>query len=480
MIYWEELNDNRVNVGDSIEWRVRAVLDYDDHILSSGDTFSSSWGPLFWDETNERWESSHSEESVKGITIGGWSGSEATYGITTVTENITETTGIWDQVQIISSGINSTELDLQTNHLLWVTAVYSFDNTAFTGSDGSLFINATECIWNKSRWELTIIQQNSGTHTYLVSNIDDTTYGLTLFEDLVGPLTVERSGAWTVPLHVTLGESYSDVTFGVAENATRWFDEDYDDVIPPIPPLGVVSYLWHPENPTSPIDQRKMSTSIISIGYPETWELRVIPIGMSGETTISWDSTDIQAIPENNSVMLETPTGDVNMRIKDSYTWDVEEGGQYSFSIIVSPQAVISLELVTGWNMVSMQVTPFSPSVSFVLNEVSYFQVVTWTGSGYIPVSTFEPGRGYWVLVLEDVIVEVRGMSLDQVSLTLNRGWNMVGGPNGVVDADETFPGFYQLVTWDGYGYQVASSFEPGKGYWALVFDEIQIQLPPP
>jgi len=290
---------------------------------------------------------------------------------------------------------------------------------------------------------------------------------------------VERSGEWFVSLHVALDESYSDVIFGVSENATRWFDEDYDDVIPPTPPSGIVSYLWHPENPTSPMDQRKLSKSILPVFYPATWELRVIPIGISGECTITWDSTALLSIPENNSVMLETPTGDVNMRIKDSYTWTVEEGVTYSFSIIVSPQAVISLELITGWNLVSLQVTPFSPSASFIFSEVSFYQVVTWTGSGYIPVSTFEPGRGYWVLVLEDVIVEVRGMPLDQVSLTLNRGWNMIGGPNGVVDADEVFPGYYQLVTWDGYGYQITSSFEPGKGYWALVLEDTQIQLPP-
>jgi len=479
MIYWEELNDNRVNVGDSIEWRVRAVLDYDDHVLSIGDSLSCGWGPLSWDSGNSWWEISKHEDAVQGATIGGWSGGEDTYGITAVTENITETTGIWDQVEILDSEIISNELDLQTKHLLWIKAVYSYDNNSFTGADGSLFINASECTWNNSRWELTIIQEEAGSRTYLVSSIDDLTYELTKFIDLVGPLTVERSGEWTIPLHVTLGESYSDVIFGVSENATRWFDEEYDVIAPPMPPSGIVAYLWEPENPSSPMDQRKMSKSITSIFYPATWDLRVKPIGMSGECTITWDSTALLGIPENHSVMMETPSGDVNMRIKDSHTWTVEEGETYSFSILVSPQAVISLELIAGWNMVSLQVRPFSPSVPSVLRGIGFYQVVTWDGRGYVPVSTFQAGVGYWLLVLEDAIIEVRGMPLERVTLNLDPGWNMAGGPNVVVDAGDVFPGFYQLVTWDGYGYRLTSSFEPGKGYWALVLDEIQIQLPP-
>ncbi|MDP6459136.1 MAG: hypothetical protein QGF78_07435, partial [Candidatus Bathyarchaeota archaeon] len=106
-------------------------------------------------------------------------------------------------------------------------------------------------------------------------------------------------------------------------------------------------------------------------------------------------------------------------------------------------------------------------------------QVVTWTGTGYVSVSSFEAGVGYWLLVLEDVIVEVRGTPLGQVALSLDPGWNMVGGPNTAVDAVDVFPGYYQLVTWNGYGYQTSSSFEPGKGYWALVLSETNIQLPP-
>ena len=479
IVHYEAVDDSRVNVGDSIKWRVKAVLDYDDHILGSGDSLTGNLGALSWDEGNDWWEISHSESTVTGTAIGSWSGSEATYGITAISENITETTGIWDRIKILTNGTISTVSNLQTEHLLWVKAVYSYDNSSFTGSDGSLFMNSSECTWNNNRWELTVTQEETGTRNYQVSSVNDSTYGLTSFNDLAGPLTVERAGEWTVQLDVTLGETFTDLIFGVSETATRLFDTEHDDIVPPMPPSGIYAYLWEPENPTGIIDMRKMSKSINPISYPATWEFRVQSISVSGESTVSWDSSAIQGIPENQSVMLETPSGDVNMRLKDSHTWTVETGETYSFSIVVSPQAVISLELTAGWNMVSLPVIPFASSVQSVLSGAGFYQVVTWTGTGYVSVSSFEVGVGYWLLVLEDVIVEVRGTPLGQVALSLDPGWNMVGGPNTAVDAVDVFPGFHQLVTWNGYGYQTSSSFEPGKGYWALVLSETNIQLPP-
>jgi hypothetical protein len=99
-VYWEQLNDSRVDIGSAIEGRYKAVLDYDDHPLGSGDSLSVSWGSLTWDSENGWWNISHSESVVTGITITGWSGNEVTYGITSITENITETTYIYDRIEI--------------------------------------------------------------------------------------------------------------------------------------------------------------------------------------------------------------------------------------------------------------------------------------------------------------------------------------------------------------------------------------------
>ena len=158
-------------------------------------------------------------------------------------------------------------------------------------------------------------------------------------------------------------------------------------------------------------------------------------------------------------------------------TWD--GGGDRFCAYPVLWSAEVTLELSAGWNMVSLSVEPGDPSATSVLGGVGFYQLVTWGGTGYISATEFEAGRGYWLLVLEDVNVTVTGIPVDSLSLSLSPGWSMVGGTYDEVPSADVFPGFYQLVTWTGTGYTPATAFEPGKGYWALVLEENQIQLPP-
>lgn len=137
------------------------------------------------------------------------------------------------------------------------------------------------------------------------------------------------------------------------------------------------------------------------------------------------------------------------------------------------------LELGAGWNMVSLPVLPDDPLASSVLSDVEFYQLVTWSGTGYTPATTFEAGRGYWLLVLEDANLTLSGTHVGSLNLTLSPGWSMIGGISSEMLADDVFPDFFQLVTWTGTGYTPATVFEPGKGYWALVLEETQIQLPP-
>ena len=63
----------------------------------------------------------------------------------------------------------------------------------------------------------------------------------------------------------------------------------------------------------------------------------------------------------------------------------------------------------------------------------------------------------------------------DDDQLILSAGWNMVSSFDRVVPADEVFPDYYQLVTWNGAGYVSVDVMEPGKGYWALVLEDTTI-----
>jgi len=73
-------------------------------------------------------------------------------------------------------------------------------------------------------------------------------------------------------------------------------------------------------------------------------------------------------------------------------------------------------------------------------------------------------------LVVSEVVVS-------GFQLSLSAGWNMVSSFDREVNAEDVFPGFFQLVTWNGYGYVPVDVMEPGKGYWALVLEDTNITI---
>ena len=84
-----------------------------------------------------------------------------------------------------------------------------------------------------------------------------------------------------------------------------------------------------------------------------------------------------------------------------------------------------------------------------------------------------EVGIGYWILVLEETTIAIENADpVTSYELELPAGWSMIGSIyDQTVNADDVFPGFYQLLTWDGSSYVSSTTIESGEGYWALVLE---------
>jgi len=287
---------------------------------------------------------------------------------------------------------------------------------------------------------------------------------------------------WVINLNLDVSGYTGVVFFGMKDDATLGFDAGLGEgVFPPAPNMGVATYFYYPDNPSSPINLRKLTTSYHDVEYPSVWNLRVETIGISGMANLSWSQSSFDNIPENYTGILETNMGSFNMREINHIVWAADSDSVYLFNISITtePEYEYVLMLRMGWNMVSLPVVTDDMSADTILDELWFYQLVSWSGTGYTAETEFEPGRGYWLLVLEDVNITLVGAPVYNVTLVLQPGWNMIGGPDAIVQASEVFPGFYQLVTWSGTGYTPVSTFEPGKGYWALVLLETEIQLPP-
>ena len=142
---------------------------------------------------------------------------------------------------------------------------------------------------------------------------------------------------WDVVLTASI-DVYSDVSeFGVRVGATEGFDSAYDGVDPPSPPVGVVSYFWYPDNPTTPVDLRKLSVSKIPPSPPMAWTYNVTPVGIGGTMTIEWSASDIANIPPGYNVYLMDSGGSVlaDMRTVTEYNFTADEDVTYDFTIQV-------------------------------------------------------------------------------------------------------------------------------------------------
>ncbi|MCW4039958.1 MAG: hypothetical protein NWE83_04290 [Candidatus Bathyarchaeota archaeon] len=107
VVYYEELNATQMDAGEPVEYRVRALLDYDDSLLGSGDVVEANAGTMTWDVTNAWFEVAHTELTTTNYTFQVTSARDNTYGITAIEAEQPHPTGMW------VGEIDSLTLDVQ-------------------------------------------------------------------------------------------------------------------------------------------------------------------------------------------------------------------------------------------------------------------------------------------------------------------------------------------------------------------------------
>ena len=106
----------------------------------------------------------------------------------------------------------------------------------------------------------------------------------------------------------------------------------------------------------------------------------------------------------------------------------------------------------------------------------------SWNSSSFEAFSgTPESGKAYWLLSdkTREVSYNTRSVDLteDSFELTVNKGWNLISNPfNETINWDSDIFLGYPVLRWTGYGYNVSTSLDPGKGYiWWNKYETSQI-----
>ena len=95
---------------------------------------------------------------------------------------------------------------------------------------------------------------------------------------------------------------------------------------------------------------------------------------------------------------------------------------------------------------------------------------------GYQLVDEMEIGNGYWLRFPESDMHLLTGIRLDELTLDLVEGWNLISGVsfdislNAVVDPGD-FLFHNTLFGFGTNGYQGSDELNPGKGYWLRTYE---------
>ncbi|MBQ7188974.1 MAG: leucine-rich repeat protein [Kiritimatiellae bacterium] len=160
-----------------------------------------------------------------------------------------------------------------------------------------------------------------------------------------------------------------------------------------------------------------------------------------------------------------------------------EDYSGVSITVLDTVSQVITVER-SGWNLISFNALPDDPSPEAVFGDVAdkIQSVVSgtkrWTPQNGGRLTELKIGVGYWVKTTEDnVSWTVTGRPDEEVEITLNAGWNLIGypllesGDPGTVLKSAADAGIVSSVVsgtkrWTPQSGGRLTEMSPGVGYW--------------
>ncbi|MBT4820624.1 MAG: CAP domain-containing protein [Lentisphaerae bacterium] len=181
-----------------------------------------------------------------------------------------------------------------------------------------------------------------------------------------------------------------------------------------------------------------------------------------------WEQTIVDADPADDidSILDVTNGGDLDQDGKTNY--EEYQGG--------TDPTMFNLTVGPVWNMVSIprELPVEKKDVAALFPAALFASAWVWTGSVYTSTDTLSALRGHWVLLgPTEQTVLIPGMSVNDLPVDLDIGWNLVGIPEkilrpvapeirGTIWFWDAATQNYQAVPDDG----TEAFLWPGRAYW--------------
>ena len=121
------------------------------------------------------------------------------------------------------------------------------------------------------------------------------------------------------------------------------------------------------------------------------------------------------------------------------------------------------------WNLIGLPLVVDISEYSYLFPDAIESTLFSFSG-GYIPETSLIEGVGYWLRFYNSGTTTIVGNSINEITLSLNFGWNLISGISDnintgeIIDSDNIIidDTFYGL----GNGYILVDELVPGNGYW--------------
>ena len=147
----------------------------------------------------------------------------------------------------------------------------------------------------------------------------------------------------------------------------------------------------------------------------------------------------------------------------------------------VMPLPEISINLISGWNIISNPIAAQDSSASNIF-PISASDFYSYTSnSGYQSGNVIIPGSGYWVRFDSIEECELSGNIIDSIVIDVEPGWNLIGTISSAIPVKEIIENPVENIVSSFFGYQKnycpVDTLYPGKGYWVQVKEKGQLIL---
>ena len=121
-----------------------------------------------------------------------------------------------------------------------------------------------------------------------------------------------------------------------------------------------------------------------------------------------------------------------------------------------------------GWNMIGLPLIPENSSVEFLFPESAENSLFSYSEGGYVEETELILGTGYWLRFNSEGSVFMSGELTEELTLTVNEGWNLISGISFAVNIAEIESDLIiggSVFGYDGEYYE-PQILVPGHAYW--------------